>query len=322
MKKILVVLIVLSMTLGLLAGCTSGRTTSTVPPVSTTEQQPTETSNNESNGGNGEVEGNGEIEGTGDIGVSGENLEDDVPEEVEDPLEIFRTTWEIAERNNGLYLLKGEKIYNLNNRLKELTPGVNYPPALMWEEVGTAVGYKMQYYNNYSGTRDNRRMSVGEVPVVAVDRNDEIIAFSDSDVPAVWLRPIARISPSIYVRDWTDDIIVCNLNSFEHIVISSSLKNVVIKDSQGREMEYEGKESFKDLEPGEEYSICYFEGTRYVEFSTLVDSTYYECDSDGQIELEASLTKEGYAQYDFSEIPGGIYCIDSGVGIGVIVEIK
>ena len=93
--------------------------------------------------------------------------------------------------------------------------------------------------------------------------------------------------------------------------------NLVISDSDGNPVD----DPF-NLEYGEIYTVSWFEGTQYHETNLAATSKCY-VDTDGKpnffdaYEIPGELTKEGYAEYDLSEIPAGLYHINRGALIRI-----
>ena len=72
-------------------------------------------------------------------------------------------------------------------------------------------------------------------------------------------------------------------------------------------------EDMHDLEKGEECTAFWYEGTQYHEVLLPANYPCYVSDeNEGSIEIEGTLTKNGYAEYDLSEVPDGLYSLEWG----------
>ena len=69
---------------------------------------------------------------------------------------------------------------------------------------------------------------------------------------------------------------------------------------------------FTNLTQGETYTVSWFEGTTYHEYNVVANSPYYTINWTKSYNIstyiiEGELHKEGYASFDLSGIPSGLY---------------
>lgn len=217
-------------------------------------------------------------------------------ESEEDPLQILSTTWEMAEEYNGVFLQKGEKVYCLGTGFKK-TPGVKYWPG--------NVNYNdVHFYapcdNSYSW------LSFGDIPLPLLEEGDRVIAYSNTTVPTLSLYPVEFMgfSPNIYTV--SDVTTYYDMMSGEYTSMAKSdFEKASIIDSDRNEVE-----NYRDLVQNQVYTMIWFEGTKNKEKEVIADSRYISIAGENPIyEIAGEVTMEGFAIYDFSGIPAGIYQI-------------
>lgn len=69
-----------------------------------------------------------------------------------------------------------------------------------------------------------------------------------------------------------------------------------------------------NLKQDEEYTLYWYTGTKYNEVKMKAVYPFYEISHENTYEIEGTLTKKGYAEYDISSIPAGIYGVETSSG--------
>lgn len=151
--------------------------------------------------------------------------------------------------------------------------------------------------------------------IPSFEPNDKIVYYSDSTVPKFTLSK----------ADFTGYTICANKNEtggsgfyyfvvFQNGTYSEEVRtwdyDVHVVDKNEQEVE-----SRFGLTQGEEYTVYWYEGTKYHEYKMKADYPFYQIHdkkSDDYYEIEGTLTKNGYAEYDISNIPAGIYKVSGG----------
>lgn len=151
--------------------------------------------------------------------------------------------------------------------------------------------------------------------IPSFEPNDKIVYYSNTTVPKF----------SLSKADFTGYTICANKNEtggsgfyyfvvFQNGTYSEEVRtwdyDVHVVDKNEQEVE-----SRFGLTQGEEYTVYWYEGTKYHEYKMKADYPFYQIHdkkSDDYYEIEGTLTKNGYAEYDISDIPAGIYKTSDG----------
>ena len=81
--------------------------------------------------------------------------------------------------------------------------------------------------------------------------------------------------------------------------------------------------NLRNLNYGETYTVSWFEGTKYKEHQLVANCSFYkQPENTKEYVLKGKLNKEGYASYDYSEIPPGLYRVMGGNGADIWSVIK
>ena len=147
---------------------------------------------------------------------------------------------------------------------------------------------------------------MGDVPIVSLEEGDEVISFRNI--------PISLGSATFYGYSipvgkqeayW---LIVNSYNSPGDRLMSPYYSNLEIRDKND-----ELVSDYHNLEQGENYTVSWFVGTDYYERLLAADSYFYSVVNKEEYTVEAQLSKEGYAFYDLSSIPSGLYYVEGGL---------
>lgn len=232
-----------------------------------------------------------------------------------DELWLLETTFEIAERDGGIYLLRGEKIYTLNQYSSKV-PGKDYLPMqiggslrdLKFRDTGRTIGGGIPLcgYN---------------VPIPVISEEDKIIVFSDNFYD-LKLATANLMGYSFYMFKRTEgsktywgydaDGNIVKFDNKIEFTVTDSKENVVT--------------DFSSLNKDEICTLSYYEGTRYTEIKLKADCLLFDYDiiNLSGYTVSGNLTKNGYAEYYVSNIPVGLYVIglaDGGVLDGLLIEV-
>ena len=240
--------------------------------------------------------------------------------EIGDPLRLLATDTLLATKYGGVFLNRGNNLYTLNGAFAR-TPGVEYlPGTLLWMAPGGPPG-PCFYQRNGDNT-----FSLGEVPIPFLEQSDNLIVYSSAgSIPVLELIPVNVIGYSYYVSQVDSNVYLSDLESGSTACIPRVLYDTVqVSDSTTGEV-VEG-----DLVKNGKYTLSWYSGTEYHEFAVTANCTCYQRETVSPISLDGTLTKEGYALYDFGIIPPGLYQISviynaetamPVEGDGVIIEI-
>lgn len=227
--------------------------------------------------------------------------EDDPKEIVEevDPIGLLRTTEMLAKYYGGLFLQRGEDLYVINNNFAR-TPGIEYLPGAT--NIVISSGEKgVQFYD--VDRAEKMFSSYGEVPIPVVGEGDKLIVFSRFDVPEIDFYPAYRIGYSFFKDRVGREMYLKELSTGEYIALDmETYKSIKITNSAGEEVE-----NNDDLVKDEKYTVSWFEGTEYNQFTMTANSCVYRYEEENAHRLEGQLTMNGYAEYDVTSLPSGIY---------------
>ncbi len=190
--------------------------------------------------------------------------------------------------------------------------GHTYAGARNNEPVGL---YFWFWKNHLSNSVDGKIASAGDVPVVTFMDGDELISV---DRTRVNFAPATFQCYSFRYIDYNPDP---RGNHSGDLAIYQDLSDPIILK--------EGECSFTtdwfeemNYEHGKEYTISWFEGTRYYEISRVADSAQYTISYSSGKGYEGKRNKGGYAEYDLAvirkELTPGLYSLNENI----IVEIK
>lgn len=188
-------------------------------------------------------------------------------------------------------------------------------------------GFISEYYCRTSGV-DNGFFSVGEVPILKLMEGDKIIVYSSSKVPEISFVKVKDTGKWTLGADrvdnyYIDGIYFYNMKGEERTIDFIDFKKTnkeefVVTDSNGNVCN-----DYYDVERGKEYIASWFVGTQYHETILNSNNHLYTFDEDSAIGVPWSLTKNGYAEYDWSGIPSGLYVLYLGTfWETIIVEIS
>lgn len=204
----------------------------------------------------------------------------------------------------GFYLQKNNQLYCLNSK-SFTSPGSTRRNYYISEMID---GYSYNFVN-------------AKVLVISFDKNGNVPVFENGD-SVRYYSPSSVEDLELYNADPAGYTILavnyplgsgCNefimyQNNTESIGIRTDIFKISICDDNDNEI----KDKLA-LEQGKEYTLFWYEGTQYVDIKMAADYPYYiiEC-AQPAYAIKGTLTKDGYATYDLSGVPKGLYHIRNG----------
>ena len=271
MKKILV-LIVVFLLLFTITGC--GNNATAVDPPSNPVEEPDPVVEPES------VEEPEPVE-------EPDPVEEPEPVEEPDPLEPLLISESDARTAGGAYLLRGEKLYTLNS-------------------TNNAKGRRYELYWPYFIGDSYALMSFEELCVPVFTTGDKIVMYSSSgDLPELNLYEMNFHGYTIPVVDESAKYRIIEPGGKGTPLRKDKINNFSITDSNGQAIE-----DISSLIYGEMYTVSWYEGTQYCEVNLVANcGNYTVLDRYNYLTIEGALTKEGYMEFDISNVAPGLYAV-------------
>lgn len=200
---------------------------------------------------------------------------------------------------NGAYLIRDEKIYSLNSSVNSNIANFHYGYVSL-------IGGSILYW----GQAGQMMISFGDVPIPVLQESDKIVMYSDEgDVPTLGLRQVEFVGYTIPITVnnlyyYIYDLSIRTSDAMEGLK-RRNINNFSVSDSEGTLID----DWRSGLEYGAEYTVSWFQGTQYNERTLVADSRYYENANDERITLEGTLTRDGYVEFNLSELPAGLYAL-------------
>ncbi len=236
----------------------------------------------------------------------------------EDPLYLLSTTWEIANENGGVFLLRGGNLYTLGSYYVK-NPNVDYPP-------GATRTYGLATFYERSEKKEYGDHSIGDVPIPLLNGDDKIVAISKASVPVLKLFPVELSDGYSFLLIMGGGYVgIHNVwDKNDHVGIpEDAFEKAEITDSNGNT--YNAMECLNELKKDQVYTLSWFQGTVLNQKEVKADcrAFYWNGYNSDCYEIEGTVTTEGYAEYDVSSIPPGVYMtyIDL-VYSGGLIEIR
>ena len=170
--------------------------------------------------------------------------------------------------------------------------------------------------------------AVGPIPVPEYGPQDTVIGINhttlglnEAQIAGYSIRIYSIDDPQYYLRliPSPNEIIDINLKNVKQFQMTDSngnnIQQVIGYSEYG--VDYYCPD-FYNLKQGEKYTVSWFEGTTYNEYEMIADSPYYDVNwvkpgtNNCKYNIEGELHKEGYAVFDLSDIPSGVYRTDMG----------
>ena len=174
--------------------------------------------------------------------------------------------------------------------------------------------YQIRVLYHNLGDQDGM-ISNENIPVPCLEENDQVICYSSSDVPSLRLYPVEfyGYSPNCMVLSsygGPDPFVIFDnqVDVPNHMIYS-------LMDVMGLEFTDESGNKIEDYHNVPENTVCtvsWYEGTQYHEEKLTAFCRTYSVSNELAYEIEGTLTKNGYAEYDLSSVVSGIYKIQTG----------
>ena len=233
------------------------------------------------------------------------------PGEIEvDPEEILKVSEAEARRRGGYYVRRNGELYIVDTFCRD--DGI----AGGFGNRGTAVPLDSNYYigTYYRERGTYHYLSIGDVPIATLMPGDELLSFSSPFISNFYKAELKSYTIPILIVEYGASEryhVFVDFDEEPIALVEKYWETFEIRDSSGNIIE-----DYRNLPYGEKYTVSWFEGTNYREFTLVSDCNYYNApgydkritDDDAEsYELEAELHKESYASFDFSHIPAGLY---------------
>ncbi|MBQ1298726.1 hypothetical protein IIY24_02735 [Candidatus Saccharibacteria bacterium] len=314
MKNLRVLLgIVLALSLVLITGCAQGNSTAV-------EEEPVPVETEESS----ETIPEEPVEEAPEEEVVEEVLETPEQSPPEDELAMFFTTEEGVRSTGGcICLVRDGTMYSITGvPINGSTNPATYSAGTSDTLIDNGV------YQCFYATLDKDRgkgfwcISIGDVVVPVISRDDMIIGYASDHVPTLELYDVEFHSYGLCVHQsqvpselgggstTTGWRIYTGVTPGDYVEFTrDEIGRVCVCDLDGNQ----ASDGFGGLEYNETYLLTWYEGTQYYEIEVVANSAWYNCERMGsKYDLEGELTREGYAVYDFSDVSPGVYWIRGG----------
>lgn len=226
------------------------------------------------------------IETEDETGISTESPDEDISILKEDK----------TDYTYGVYLLRDDSIYSLK---EFVLTGKNESYSVYQRDDSADGGY---YVFNCS--------EVGNFPVPVYQGGDKVILYPTNASSATAKLELSRVEYKEYsVAVKKDNLGNVYVNNFTTPVVFHTKADVYIESADGTELD-----NWHELEYGEIVKVYWYEGAEYNERELkavlksyqIVDST--SNNSQGvSLTIEGEKTKNGYIEFDVSNVPAGIY---------------
>lgn len=262
-----------------------------------------------------------------------EVIEEDELDEPEtgDYGEIGSLITDTVSDDTMFYLHRGDYDYSLGKRVFMMDDvdcydgvGVDMFNQGSSEHVRTIYGDRLWTLDG----EDTGMFSVGDVPMPVLEDGDYIFSRSADSVPTMGLHEVTFYGSAIPVweAEYDDNVFLYDVEAGEYHS-GMDVTNFEVTDADGNPVD-----NYYALEENESYTVSWFIGTQYEEYVLKADCSFYADHSPEPVgkriepdyTIEGDLTKEGYATYDLSDVPAGVYWITNETDnkMGGLIEIK
>ncbi len=233
--------------------------------------------------------------------------------------------------DGSLFLSKNNKYYSLMSIIsKEKSEKYNLGFSTKKNDEFYLV------YNNFPDEQDrfmydHYRQTFGKIPLIKLSKNDIICGF---DKLKLYLTPatfegytIKCIPGGLNIGSYGvvisfDEYVLINFPFVSEFTMTDSSDNKIpLKQGYAYSKVYSYPD-LSNLKKDEIYTLSWFEGTDYKEYNVQSDSYIYKIDwlennsfdrySKFKYQINGKLNKSGYASFDLSQVPKGVYYLDTG----------
>ncbi len=244
-----------------------------------------------------------------------EEIEESITEQVEsnnDDISGLECSEEWARQKKGIYVKRDGKLYSVSNWVE----GTNQ--SFGWKNYysNETKLYESDYYNSI---RIYGIMSYEEVPIVTVREGDILLGFGFKTIDltsvgfygySIPIKEYKDIDGSYNIVDDYDGPASTTWRNFEQFTIEHNRDSAIIDD-------------YRDLDYRDGYTVSWFQGTNYHKYIVAADSLFYRLEEERpEYTLDGQLSKESYAYFDFSNIPPGLYLIESSIACYGVIAVE
>lgn len=226
-------------------------------------------------------------------------------ESAADPLERLIVSKSFAQNFGGAYVLRNGKTYSLSDGIP-LDVSREY-------EIGWRRGYTdgaLKYYSGGKGVY----LTFGDVPLLTLAEGDVVISYNNT---LLRLRRAELVGYTICV--WPDGNNMALVSDYDSLNATAvDAKSFIVLDQNGKSMT-----DYRNLNYGETYVVSWFTGTQYNEIEMSANCKSFRVEqptTSWDYEFEGQITRDGYATYDLSELPSGVYYISAQGGNGGVAK--
>ncbi len=209
---------------------------------------------------------------------------------------MYLDTFEEAKAAGGFFCIQNDRYLQLNSQ--------NSSRAI---QRGPSYGMIVQSYPLLFQLSETTTYPV-------ISRTDKIIYISPTDVASLYLQPISEsgYTPGLFLGQGIcdlDDLLKKHGRLDTHSSMAKDYPGAVINNGQYTTKDF--RNGVLPLPKGEELTLNWYEGTEYKETKKKANYRYHIIDQD-KIVLSGTLTQNGYAEYDISNVQDGLYVLQSG----------
>ena len=236
-----------------------------------------------------------------ELKVSESETEEQTEVKPVDPLAIYE-----LESGRGLCLFRNEKLYRLYGEIS-VDKKKEYQMGYMDYHID---GNSASVYFNPQKSDYNYYISFGGFPLIEIESFDSIRGYGKTKInlqKAEFISYALTIdeSLSIFSECPIVEIYYNDADAIETHCVKVEKDNISIKDKSGNLIA-----DYYDLPYNEQYVASWYEGTTYKELTLTANNPCYKIKGDIVNSIEGTLTKNGYATFDFSNVSPGLYYVE------------
>ena len=205
-----------------------------------------------------------------------------------------------AQSASGFYILRGDKYIDIGKQIKD--------------------SYVFSLFRDYGFTdwRSNAVMILKDYTFPYYTDGDKLVAFSGKGVPEFYLDRVRELNYTIPVT-WNDGGGFFDIKDY----VAKGKPLYGVKSKYPSDVLLNGEKfqdklkniNFVPLTQGEEVKFTWYEGTQYHEdtikadykYYTFYDRRSYDNYDENHMKITGTLGTDGYAEYDLSNVPNGLY---------------
>ena len=244
-----------------------------------------------------------------------ENTPVPTPKDPYEALVVDKATVEnLGPRGYGTsgYVIRDGKWYAISVMMGRFSPARDF--GYVFNNDDDILDFYRDEYN-----KGYNYFSFGNVPIITLKPDDKLIMVSDYVLDYMFYK-VDFVGYTVSVVDikspyGSSGVILYDISTGERIELPD---NYEVSDKAGNVVK-----NLRNLNYGETYTVSWFEGTKYKEHQLVANCSFYkQPENTKEYVLKGKLNKEGYASYDYSEIPPGLYRVMGGNGADIWSVIK